>query len=205
MIFLFIFRIVYHGAPVNKTKVKANLRLFNGFQESQLKDAAFLEGIKEKFGKWLMAGLKEVCEIFGLEKSGDKDKVIDRIVSFLTAPHERKKLSTVSEKLKKKNKSKGPKAAKKPTAATEEDDEEESDSEPSEDDSDDDERKPKKKKAKKSSPTKAKKAKKNDSLSAEFVDDSSDDETNRLFLKPPTVIPLEPAAAVASPVEEKKL
>ncbi|KAI3659516.1 hypothetical protein MP638_003336 [Amoeboaphelidium occidentale] len=193
-------RIVYHGAPVNKTKVKANLRLFNGFQESQLKDAAFLEGIKEKFGKWLMAGLKEVCEIFGLEKSGDKDKVIDRIVGFLTAPHETKKLSTVSEKLKKKNKSKGPKAAKKRIATAEED---ETDSEPSQDDSDDDERKPKKKKAKRSSPTKAKKAKKSDSLSAEFVDDSSDDETNRLFLKPPTVIPLE--TAVAAPVEGKEL
>jgi len=91
-------RILYPGHPVSKKDVKANLRLFCGLSDSEEQQVS---AMKERFGKWMLSGLKEVCGLFALERSGTKEVVIQRIVEYLKKPTNLGKMP-VSEKLKKK-------------------------------------------------------------------------------------------------------
>jgi len=102
--------------PGTENNRKKNIRLFNGFDESEVaaKKAKFNE-------KWKIETLKKLCEVLGLEKSGTKTELVDRVVEFLTSPSgdavkeapEPKKKSASSGSKKRKSAGGGEKSTKK--------------------------------------------------------------------------------------------
>ncbi|KAJ3081471.1 hypothetical protein HK102_002322 [Quaeritorhiza haematococci] len=66
--------------------LKQDLRQFCGFDIKSEKEKELIVG---KLGRWTMVGLKEFCEVLGLETSGTKDAIMDRIYEFLLKPHPR--------------------------------------------------------------------------------------------------------------------
>ena len=79
-------RIVYPSHGVSKKTVKANLRQFHGFSTGREEMTKQVFAAEEKLGKWMLAGLKDICDCLGLEKSGTKEAVVGRIVDFLKVP-----------------------------------------------------------------------------------------------------------------------
>lgn len=92
-------RILYPTQAIKKQQVKANLRMWSGVSADasdlivqQTRDRWTL-----KLSGWQVVGLKSLCEIFGIQKSGDKDAVIERIVVFLLKPVD-SGIKTIAEK-----------------------------------------------------------------------------------------------------------
>ncbi|KAG0341645.1 hypothetical protein BG005_002910, partial [Podila minutissima] len=75
-------RILFGRATTIKNP-KANLKEFNGFADLTEKEE---ENLEEKFGKWTVAGLRDLIELFNLEAGGDKDAVLERLMVFLKKP-----------------------------------------------------------------------------------------------------------------------
>lgn len=76
-------RMLFPSCPVNKNSVKANLRQFKGFPKE---DESFSANVKEKLEKLVNNDLKELCLMLGIERSGDKSSLVDRIHDFLQCP-----------------------------------------------------------------------------------------------------------------------
>lgn len=64
-----------------QAKLKAHLRDFSGYAEDGAADRA-----ARSLGKQTMADIKAVAGIVGVERSGRKDEVVDRVVRFLDRP-----------------------------------------------------------------------------------------------------------------------
>ncbi|KAF9373605.1 hypothetical protein CPB97_000428, partial [Podila verticillata] len=74
---------VLFGRATTIKNPKANLKEFNGFADLTEKEE---EHIEEKFGKWTVAGLRDLIELFNLEAGGDKDAVLENLMVFLKKP-----------------------------------------------------------------------------------------------------------------------
>jgi hypothetical protein len=74
-----------YGRMGSKHDIKNHIRAFSGFKIQTPLDEIVL---KEKLEKWKIAGLKDMCYLFGLKSSGDKQKVVDRIYDFLKNPRD---------------------------------------------------------------------------------------------------------------------
>lgn len=220
-------RILFPGQSVSKITVKKNLRLFSGFpfysdasasDEHTIKQ---IDTVKDKLYTWKTPGLKDLCLLFGLPLSGDKEALVERIVAFLCNPtasakpllpkpksRTKKSLSTTKNTVAKSNKH---------TKKTQSDDQDDSQEEPQTESSDTDKqhsdgddanygtlspKKPKKQRVIKrasthdtetSSPSKkSKKAKTATQLSKEVVDDASSDE-EKASIQPSTATTAPPA------------
>eukprot|EP00752_Nemacystus_decipiens_P014574 g12979.t1 len=73
-----------YGGVGKKTVRKKNIRSFSGFPEDDDKGARKNKLAQSK--KWTMPSLRDLCQLLGLDKSGDKTEVVDRLVDFLTSP-----------------------------------------------------------------------------------------------------------------------
>lgn len=79
------------GTLGKKFEVKKHIRRFGGFPETIGRDEA-LESIVDK-KKWTVSVLKEVMSLFGLERSGTREGLAERLIDYLKAPYERVCLS----------------------------------------------------------------------------------------------------------------
>lgn len=73
-------RIIF-GRPGEANKRKADLRQFNGFPVSQDKAA-----LVKKLSAQTVAGLRDLCIMFNLERSGEKNAMAGRLADFLMNP-----------------------------------------------------------------------------------------------------------------------
>ena len=101
------------GNKGKKLETKKNLRLFSGFAADvniEEKTAKMIENKK----KWTVSVLKSSMELFGMEKSGTREELIARLVSFLAKPEELRSESSFGggKKSGTKRKSKGVKESK---------------------------------------------------------------------------------------------
>lgn len=107
-------RIIF-GRPGEAAKRKANLRLFNGFPASQ--DKAALE---TKLATQTLPALRDLCILFNLERSGEKNAMATRLAVFLMSPKDfgkSKAVTTTATATKKKTAAaKGKKTATNPAA-----------------------------------------------------------------------------------------
>ncbi|CAG8694327.1 3346_t:CDS:2 [Funneliformis caledonium] len=74
-----------YGRMGSKHDIKNHIRAFSGFKIQTPLDEIVL---KEKLEKWKIAGLKDICHLFGLKSSGDKQKIVDRVYDFLKNPRD---------------------------------------------------------------------------------------------------------------------
>lgn len=64
----------------SKHDIKNHIRAFSEFKIQTSLDEIVL---KETLEKWKIAKLKEMCYLFSLKSSGDKQKVVDHVYNFL--------------------------------------------------------------------------------------------------------------------------
>jgi hypothetical protein len=50
--------------------------------------------MRDKVGKLMIAQLKEICALLGLQVSGTKDTLVDTLIEYLNAPWDTKKPTT---------------------------------------------------------------------------------------------------------------
>lgn len=113
--------LLFH-TPGKKAEVKKHLRQFNGFpSDTDLKDVT--QKVVEKKKNWTVAVVKDALGLFGLEKSGDREHLIQRLVEYLAKPEalksggsEKKKSSSSNGKKRKTASTKKDKAPKKKRA-----------------------------------------------------------------------------------------
>ena len=102
---------VMYNSVGKKADMKKNLRAFSGFAPEQKdeKKAKVLE--KKKI--WTVSTLKTALGMFGLEKSGDREALVARMIDYLAEPRFTKDASTTSKKRKSTGKASSKKGAKK--------------------------------------------------------------------------------------------
>lgn len=81
-----------YGRVGAKHDIKSHIRAFSGFVVGTPVDEMVF---KEKLEKWKIAGLKEMCSLFGLKSSGDKASIVERLFEFLKKPYD---TTTVKER-----------------------------------------------------------------------------------------------------------
>jgi len=98
------------GRPGDRLNVKKHLRQFNGysFDKSDKRFAAK----KVSLDRLKNAELKNICQILGLERSGVRPDIMDRILDFIVKPEDHGKKPPSDKKKKRKSKS-GSKKTKK--------------------------------------------------------------------------------------------
>ncbi|XP_076319206.1 protein DEK-like isoform X2 [Tachypleus tridentatus] len=148
---------------VQVSEIKRNIRKFNGFPFT--KDSPEFERKKAKLEKPTIAMLKHMCETLDIERSGTKEELIERLMTFLIKPaatgkatprpkrrsSSKGKGSSKGEKRKRKMTRRGSKSTKKKSGdseaeSSEEEEEEEHESEnESEEESEQEKKKPEKK------------------------------------------------------------
>ena len=107
------------GNPGKKLETKKHLRLFNGFADVNSKTEK-LNKVLENKKRWTVALLKDTVGLFGLEKSGTRNEIAERLIDFLMSPSMPKSVRSSSIQAKKrksvgkgrngKKQRKGPKA-----------------------------------------------------------------------------------------------
>jgi hypothetical protein len=97
-----------------KLEIKKNLRAFSGFPSEAVRDEKKLK-VNEKKKLWTNSNIKAALGLFGLEKSGDRDVLVNRMIEYLAKPVFTKQAKDGSKKRKASNKTskKGAKKAKK--------------------------------------------------------------------------------------------
>ncbi|XP_013788278.1 protein DEK-like [Limulus polyphemus] len=70
--------------PGSVSEIKKNIRKFNGFPFT--KDSPEFERKKAKLEKPTIAMLKHMCETLDIERSGTKEELIERLMTFLMKP-----------------------------------------------------------------------------------------------------------------------
>eukprot|EP01032_Pedospumella_encystans_P027399 gene27399-30968_t len=102
---------VMYNSVGKKADMKKSLRAFSGFAPEQKdeKKAKVLE--KKKI--WTVSTLKTALGMFGLEKSGDREALVARMIDYLAEPRFTKDASTTSKKRKSTSKASSKKGAKK--------------------------------------------------------------------------------------------
>jgi len=74
-----------YNVPGKKTEIKKNLRAFSGFSAD-----TSVETVKTKVGDkkklWTVSLLKTSLGLFGLERGGDRDTLVERLVDYIAEP-----------------------------------------------------------------------------------------------------------------------
>jgi hypothetical protein len=110
------------NSPGKKVSLKKNLKTFSGFSEDVSKEDKIAK-VTEKKKTWTVALLKSALDLFGLEKSGDREAIIDRLVTYLFEPsilkegEKKKKGAAKTPKKRKQDKENGEPAKRKKTAS----------------------------------------------------------------------------------------
>ncbi len=73
-----------YKTPGTKINRKKNVRAFNGFPAGTDLNGITAKVIANK--KWTVAALKDASQLCGLEKGGDRETIIGRLVGFLNKP-----------------------------------------------------------------------------------------------------------------------
>ena len=137
---------VLYGKGAVKNRAKSSILQFRGSSDK--------DGVLNRLGSWKNSELKEICKLFKLERSGTKDVLQERLLSFIVSPTSVKGLppskKTSLKKKTKKKKTAASSATKKPTTSrsksskskppvvSDEEEDEEEDEDESNDDSDED-------------------------------------------------------------------
>ena len=103
-----------YGTKGKKLETKKNLRQFSGFAADVNTEEKMAKMVENK-KKWTVAVLKTCMDLFGMEKSGTREELIGRLVSYLAKPEELRSESSFAGGGKKsgsKRKSKGGKESK---------------------------------------------------------------------------------------------
>jgi hypothetical protein len=95
-----------------KLETKKHLRAFSGFPKGQSTDDKRTKLLENK-KKWTVSLLKDCLGLFGLEKSGSREELVDRLIGYLAEPEELKKSGSASAGKRKRASSGGKKTAKK--------------------------------------------------------------------------------------------
>ncbi|CAL1536434.1 unnamed protein product [Lymnaea stagnalis] len=96
--------------PGSNTEIKKNIRQFSGFSHS--KDSKEHEKRMSVLNKMVLAELKSICLVLGLERGGTKPNLVERIENFLMKPEDKGlKVKTKSKYVIAKSKSGGGKKA----------------------------------------------------------------------------------------------
>jgi hypothetical protein len=74
-----------YNSSGRKAEAKKNLRNFSGFDKETNKEEKVAKLIEKK-KQWTVSLTKSALGLFGLEKSGDREKLIDRLVTYLLEP-----------------------------------------------------------------------------------------------------------------------
>jgi hypothetical protein len=77
--------IILYKGPGSKATRKKDIRAFNGYPPGT--DVGSIKAKVEANKKWTVSVLKDACVLLGLEKSGDRDALINRLFDFLMKPH----------------------------------------------------------------------------------------------------------------------
>lgn len=89
--------------PGKKLETKKNLRAFNGFP-ADVNLTEKIEKIQEKKKLWTVTNLKTALGLFALEKGGDREALIKRLVEYLAKPSAVSKAAGPSSSKKRKGK-----------------------------------------------------------------------------------------------------
>ena len=88
------------ATSAKKLELKKNIRLFSGYDAANTKDERHVK-VTENKKKWTTQLLKNVLSLFGLEKSGVRSDLIDRLLDYLLLPTMIKDVSASAEQNKK--------------------------------------------------------------------------------------------------------
>lgn len=102
---------VMYNAVGKKTDMKKNLRAFSGFAPGQKEEKK--TKVLEKKKIWTVSTLKTALGMFGLEKSGDREALVGRMIDYLAEPRFTKEASSGGKKRKATASKKGAKKSKK--------------------------------------------------------------------------------------------
>lgn len=80
-----------------KMEIKKHLKTFNGFPEDTDLDER-IQHIVERKKNWTVAVLKDALGLFGLEKGGDREHLIERLVKYLAKPEVLKSVNNGAKK-----------------------------------------------------------------------------------------------------------
>ena len=73
------------SAVGKKLEAKKNIRLFSGFADEKMKDDKRLK-VTENKKKWTVQLLKDTMSLFGLEKGGSRNELVERFIDYLMLP-----------------------------------------------------------------------------------------------------------------------
>ena len=93
------------NARGKRLEIKKNLRAFSGFPSAAVKEEK-LEKVVDKKKVWNTTTLRTVVGMFGLEKGGDRDALVTRMMDYLAKPSFTKDAKASSKKRKSVSKSK---------------------------------------------------------------------------------------------------
>ena len=68
-----------------KVDAKKNIRLFSGFADDSVKDEKKSK-VTENKKKWTVQLLKDAMSLFGLEKGGSRNELVERLMDYLILP-----------------------------------------------------------------------------------------------------------------------
>jgi hypothetical protein len=84
---------ILYNTPGKKSEIKKHFRIFNGFSKDMKTDKLeeITEKVIEKKKLWTVTNLKTALSLFGCEKSGDREELAKRLISYLAKPEILKK------------------------------------------------------------------------------------------------------------------
>lgn len=97
---LIMLHTLFFGSAGKNTMRKRQLRLFAGFPEDSPSRASLVEKITKANKKWTVPALKTAAGLFGLEKGGSREEIIERFVDFIISPSELKGVPAAKAKAK---------------------------------------------------------------------------------------------------------
>lgn len=100
------------GVVGKKLEIKKNLRAFSGLPAGASKEEKKAK-ILDRKKVWTMSLIKEALGLFGLEKAGDKEVVVTRLVDYIAEPTYTKSASAPGSGKKRKSVGKGGKKSSK--------------------------------------------------------------------------------------------
>ena len=68
-----------------KLEAKKNIRLFSGFADEKKKDERKMKVLENK-KKWTIQMLKDTMSLFGLEKTGNRNELVEKFMDYLMSP-----------------------------------------------------------------------------------------------------------------------
>lgn len=108
---LVLLHTLFFGSAGKNTMRKRQLRLFAGFPEDSPSRSTLVEKVSNS-KKWTVSMLKAAADVFGMEKGGSREELVERFVDYIISPSELKDVPAPKAKTSKKRKAAGKKAKK---------------------------------------------------------------------------------------------